>query len=97
MTRRRHRSLVVSVGDARGSDGAARALASALGDVGIETRYLGQQSCAREIALSVVDAEADAVELCLTGGGGVALLRDLLRELTRRDRRGVSIVVHRVR
>jgi hypothetical protein len=37
------------------------------------------------------------VELCLArSGGGVLVLRELLRELTELGRRDVSIVVHRV-
>jgi hypothetical protein len=39
---------------------------------------------------------AESIEVCVAGGGAVVLLRDLLRELKRLDRGGVSIVVHRV-
>jgi DNA end-binding protein Ku len=44
----------------------------------------------------VADACVDAVEVCVAGGGAALLLRDLFGELRRLDRRGVSIVVHRV-
>jgi methylmalonyl-CoA mutase cobalamin-binding subunit len=87
--------VVVLTGGARAGDPVARALAESLCALGIETTYLGRQESARQIALAVADLHADAVELCL-GGGGVRLLRDLLRELERIGRRDVSIVVHRV-
>ena len=58
--------------------------------------YLGREESARRIALSAADAHADAVEVCVAGGGAVPLLRDLLRELRRLDCSGVSIVVHKV-
>jgi methylmalonyl-CoA mutase cobalamin-binding domain/chain len=75
----------------------ARALADSLQQLGVETVYLGQEGNAARIAAVVVDERADAVEVCLTGGGGVMLLRELLRELTRAGRRDVSIGVHRSR
>jgi methylmalonyl-CoA mutase cobalamin-binding domain/chain len=96
VARRRHTSVVVLAGDARRSDRGALALAKALGEAGIDIVYLGRENSARRIAESVADTPADAVEVCLAGGGGIALLRDLLRELDRLDRREVSIVVHRV-
>jgi methylmalonyl-CoA mutase cobalamin-binding subunit len=76
-------------------DRPARALQASLGELGVETIYLGAEDRAHHIA-AVADAEAaDAVELCLVGGGGILLLRELLRELIRIGRRDVSIVVHR--
>lgn len=63
--------------------------------LGVETIYLGQQRSAQRIAAAVVEAEADAVEVCLAGGNGVVLLRELLRELIRVGHRDVSIVVHK--
>jgi methylmalonyl-CoA mutase cobalamin-binding subunit len=63
----------------------------------VETVYLGREANAARIAAVVVDERADAVEVCLTGGGAVMLLRELLRELTRAGRRDVSIGVHRSR
>lgn len=62
----------------------------------METVYLGREGNAARIAAVVVDERADAVEVCLTGGGGVMLLRELLRELTYAGRRDVSIGVHRI-
>ena len=88
---------MVQVGDARGSDSAARALAGSLGETGVEIVYLGTQGSGRRIAASAAEAGVDAVEVCVAGGGGVAVLRDLLRELTRLGRREISIVVHRLR
>jgi hypothetical protein len=44
----------------------------------------------------VAEDKIDAVELCLTPGSGVPLLRELLRELIRIGGRDVSIVVHKV-
>jgi hypothetical protein len=87
--------VVVLSGGTRAGDGVARALAESLSTLRIETTYLGRRESAREIASAIADLRADAVELCL-GGGGVRLLRDLLRELERIGRRDVSIVVHRV-
>jgi methylmalonyl-CoA mutase cobalamin-binding subunit len=88
--------VVVLVGDGRASDHGARALARSLGEAGIEILYLGREGSAGRIAASAADAQADAVEVCLAGGGGVLVLRELLRELIRLDRREVAIVVHRV-
>ena len=60
--------------------------------------YFGRQEDALGIATLVVEARADAVELCLgAGAAGVVLLRQLLRRLIEIGRRDVSIVVHRVR
>jgi methylmalonyl-CoA mutase cobalamin-binding domain/chain len=96
LTLRRHTSVVVFAGQARASDRGAIALASALNESGVEILYLGREPSARRIATYAVEARADAVEVCVAGGGAVILLRDLLRELKRLDRHGVSIVVHRV-
>jgi methylmalonyl-CoA mutase cobalamin-binding domain/chain len=96
LTRRRRKVVVVFVGDARGSDRGARALASSLEETGIEILYLGRATTARRIALSAAEAGAEAVEVCIARGGAVTLLRDLLRELKLVDRREISIVVHRV-
>jgi methylmalonyl-CoA mutase cobalamin-binding domain/chain len=90
------RSVVALAGSVRTGDGAARALATRLDQLGIETTYLGREESARRIAAAVADEGADAVELCLAGTGGVLLLRELLRELSDVGRRDVSIVVHRV-
>jgi methylmalonyl-CoA mutase cobalamin-binding subunit len=93
---RQRKSIVVFAGEARVSDDGARALAHSLGKTGIEAVYVGRQVNAPEIAASAIAAEADAVELCLAGAGGVRLLRELLRELDRLGRRELGIVVHRV-
>jgi methylmalonyl-CoA mutase cobalamin-binding subunit len=87
----------VLAASAQSDEGRARALADSLGELGIETMYLGREESAQRIAAVVADQQADAVELCLArSGGGVLLLRGLLRELTEIGRRDVSIVVHRV-
>lgn len=93
---RQRSSVVVFAGDSRGSDHGALALANGLRSAGVEILYLGREGSARRIAAAASDAGADAVEVCVAGGGAAALLRDLLRELKQLDRRGVSIVVHRV-
>ena len=95
-TRRRRRSLVVLARADTTSDGGARALAASLAAAGVEVSYIGRETSAREIAAAAAELRADAVELCLVGGGNVGLLRELLHELREMDRRGVSIVVHRV-
>ena len=95
-TRPQRRSLVVLAGDGRTSDRGARALARSLADAGVEVRYMGRESSARRIAAVATEARADAVEFCVVGGGSIALLRELLRELRQPERPGVSIVVHRV-
>jgi methylmalonyl-CoA mutase cobalamin-binding domain/chain len=79
------------------SDRPAMVLAESLTELGVEARYLGREDRAREIAAVVAAEQIDAVELCLTPGAGVLLLRELLRELIRIGRRDVSIVVHKVR
>jgi methylmalonyl-CoA mutase cobalamin-binding domain/chain len=96
LTLRQRTSVVVFAGQTGASDRGAQALASSLHEAGVEILYLGREASARRIATCAVDACADAVEVCVAGGGAVVLLRDLLRELKRLDRRGVSIVVHRV-
>jgi methylmalonyl-CoA mutase cobalamin-binding subunit len=78
-----------------GGEGRARAVAESLGELGVEAMYLGREESVRRIAAFVAQQQADAVELCLArSGGGVLLLRGLLRELTEMGRRDVSIVVH---
>jgi methylmalonyl-CoA mutase cobalamin-binding subunit len=62
----------------------------------VDALYLGRVDSAEQIATAVSDEQAHAVELCLSGTGGVLLLRSLLRELISIGRRDVSIVVHRV-
>lgn len=93
--RRPRRSVIVLAGSGRTSDRPVRALAASLGELGVETIYLGREQRADRIATVVVEERADAVEVCLAGSGGVVLLRDLLRELIKIGRRDVSIVVHR--
>jgi methanogenic corrinoid protein MtbC1 len=88
--------VVVFAGDTRTSDLGARAVAASIGRAGVAVHYLGREGDAHRIAASVVDIHADAVEVCVAGSGAIALLRDLLRELRRLDRPGVSIVVHKV-
>jgi methylmalonyl-CoA mutase cobalamin-binding subunit len=65
--------------------------------VGIDTVYLGRVGGASEIAGSAIELGADAVEVCVAGGGAVVVLRELLRELRRLGRPDVGIIVHRIR
>ena len=95
-TRRRRRSLVVLAEDGPTSDSGARALAASLADAGVEVSYIGRETSAHRIGAAAADLRADAVEVCVVGGGKVGLLRELLHVLRETDRRGVSIVVHRV-
>lgn len=94
--RRPRRAVVVLAGSVPTNHGPAQALVESLAKLGVETTYLGSEQDAHQIAAAVVEKRADAVELCLAGGGGVLLLRELLRELIQIGRRDVSIVVHRV-
>lgn len=97
VSRRRRRSVVVVVGDARVSDRGAKALAGSLGECGIDARYVGRMSSASRIAECVAGAHADAVEVCVAGQSvGIPLLRELLREFRQLGRGGVSIVLHRI-
>jgi methylmalonyl-CoA mutase cobalamin-binding subunit len=89
-------SLLVIAGDRRVSDRSARALAEALHKAGRETLFLGHETNARRIAGLAAEVGADAVEVCVAGGGAVPLLCELLRELRRVGRREVSILVRRV-
>jgi methylmalonyl-CoA mutase cobalamin-binding domain/chain len=91
------RALIVLTGDGGATEPPARALAGALNQAGVEAHYLGRQDDPRRIAAAVVEANADAVELCLGPRGGVSLLRQLLVALTEVGRRDVSIVIHRAR
>jgi methylmalonyl-CoA mutase cobalamin-binding domain/chain len=93
--RRSRRAVVVFAASERASDRPARELAASLEGMGIETSYLGYVQDARRIASVAAEEQADSIEVCLVGGGGVLLLRELLRELTGVGRRDVSIVVHK--
>jgi len=93
---RERTSVVVLAGDGRMSDQGARALIRSLESAGINTLYLGREADAVQIAAAAANADADAVEVCVAGCGAVVLLRQLLHELKRLERREVSIVVHRV-
>jgi methylmalonyl-CoA mutase cobalamin-binding domain/chain len=86
----------VLVGDDRTSDAGAKALSRSLRGAGIDTIYLGRHLSAYEIAKSANELRADAVDVCLAGSGGSAVLRELLRELRRLGRQEVGIVIHRV-
>lgn len=86
--------MVAFAGAGRTGETVSRGLDRSLRELGIQTTYLGGPENARGIAAAVAEEQADTVELCL-GRGGVTLLRDLLRELSRSGRRHVSIVVHR--
>jgi methylmalonyl-CoA mutase cobalamin-binding domain/chain len=90
------RSLVVVAGTGDADDRAVEGLISTLGGLSVETIYLGREQRPSRIATVVAEQQADAIELCLAGAGGVLLLRDLLRELIQIGRRDVSIVVHRM-
>jgi methylmalonyl-CoA mutase cobalamin-binding subunit len=81
LTLRRRTPVVVVAGQTRASDRGTQALASSLEDAGVKILYLGREASARRIATCAADACADAVEVCVAGGGAVVLLRDLLREL----------------
>lgn len=84
------------VGCEKIGDAGAEALSRSLEVAGIETVYVGRPGGATEIAALANDLRADSVELCLPHGGGITVLRDLLRELRRLGRPEVGIVVHRV-
>jgi methylmalonyl-CoA mutase cobalamin-binding subunit len=97
VARPRKRSLVVLAGRGHVDERGAHALMKSLGHVGIEAIYLAPESSPRRIATAAVAEQADAIELCIaTHGGGGSILRELLRELDRLDRRQVRIVVHRM-
>jgi methylmalonyl-CoA mutase cobalamin-binding domain/chain len=93
---RQRRAVVVLAGGTGRTDRGAQALAESLTKMGVEAVYLGREDSARRIADAVAEQRADAVELVLGGAGGVALLRQLLRELIEVGRRDASIVVHRL-
>jgi methylmalonyl-CoA mutase cobalamin-binding domain/chain len=93
--RRPRRALVVAVGDGPTSERSAKGIAESLDQLGVEAIYLGTEQDAPRIAAIAAAERADAVEVCLTGTGGVIFLRQLLRELIEIGRRDVSIVVHR--
>jgi methylmalonyl-CoA mutase cobalamin-binding subunit len=97
MAIRRPRKSVVALAGSQATEDAAWALAASLEEVGVETICLGREESAQRIAAAVADAKADAVELCLAGGGAVMVLRELLQELIRVGRRDASIVVHRIK
>lgn len=88
---------MVATGSGAIGDRQASRLAESLRRLGVDASYAGELDCGRHIAAAAVEAGAHSVELCLhRGGGGIALLRQLLRELDEMGRRDVSIVVHRI-
>jgi methylmalonyl-CoA mutase cobalamin-binding domain/chain len=89
------RSVIVVVGDGTSGELSGRALVSSLRELSIDVVYLGREESASRIAAIAADEQADAVELCMTSGAGVTLLRQLLRALIEIGRRDISIVVHR--
>jgi methylmalonyl-CoA mutase cobalamin-binding subunit len=89
------KTVIVLAGNVRSGGTAARLLAEKLQRLGIETCCLGREGDARRIARVAAEERADSIELCLAGGG-VQLLRELLRELTAIGRPEVAIVVHRI-
>jgi methylmalonyl-CoA mutase cobalamin-binding subunit len=95
----RRRKAVVAVAARNGDHAlAVETITQALGAVGVEAMTLGRVDNAARIAAAVSEAQAEAIQLCIADGAtGVPLLRELLRELIRRDLRSVSIVVHRIR
>jgi methylmalonyl-CoA mutase cobalamin-binding domain/chain len=93
---RPRRALVVLAGGGRMSDGFAESLMASLVELGIETVYHGREQDPACIAAVALEQDVEAVELCLEGGGGIVLLRDLLRELIQLGRRDIRIVAHRV-
>jgi methylmalonyl-CoA mutase cobalamin-binding domain/chain len=94
---RRRKSLVVLAGRGRFDERGALALVESLGTMGIETVYIGAEQSARRIATTAAEEHVDAIDVCMaSGAAGITILRDLLQELERVDRRSVSIVVHRV-
>jgi methylmalonyl-CoA mutase cobalamin-binding subunit len=95
-TRRPRRSLVVVASAGPQWEAPARALTHSLEQRGVQATYLGEEEDPRAIVAAVLYHGADGVELCLTGGRGVLLLRDLLRALVELGRSDVSIVVHRL-
>lgn len=95
-TRRPRRSLVVLASAGPQWEAPARALTQSLEQLGVQATYLGEEEDAQAIAAAVVHHGADGVDLCLTGGRGVLMLRELLRALVDLGRSDVSIVVHRL-
>jgi len=79
--------VFVVAGEARVGEAGARTLARSIADAGVDVLYLGREANARRIAVSATEARADAVEVRMSGLGGIPLLRELLGELTRLDRR----------
>jgi len=94
--RRPRRALVVAVGEGPARERAAADLVESLDRLGVETICLGAEQSAARIAAIAADERADAVEVCVSGRARVMFLCQLLRELTARGRRDVSIVVHRI-
>jgi hypothetical protein len=92
---RRRRRSVVAVAGSTTSETAADRLLAMLTELGVQPTYLGREEDVGRIAAAVAEQRADAVDLCLGRHGGVVVVRNLLRELSRVGRRDVSIVIHR--
>jgi methylmalonyl-CoA mutase cobalamin-binding subunit len=93
--RRSRRAVVALVGVSDLDAGRGWGVVESLTQLGVQTIYLGAEDSAHRIADAVVRHDADSVELCLIGGRGVLLLRELVRELIQVGRRDASIVLHR--
>jgi methylmalonyl-CoA mutase cobalamin-binding subunit len=89
------RAVVVVAGSVQTSERFIQVVTQSLDELGVDATFLGREGDAALIAAAVVAAAPDSVELCLAGGGGVVLLRELLHELIAVGRRDVSIVVHK--
>ena len=77
-----------------GHDRGAKVVAHALRDAGFEVVYTGVRRTPHEVVSIAIDEDIDVIGLSILSGAHMALCRDVLDDLTRRDARDdVPVVV----
>jgi methylmalonyl-CoA mutase C-terminal domain/subunit len=90
--RRTYRVVVAKPG-LDGHDRGAKVIARALRDAGFEVVYTGLHQTPEQVAVAVVQEDADAVGLSLLSGAHLTLVPKVMAELAARDADDVLVVV----
>jgi len=85
--------VVVAKPGLDGHDRGAKVIARALRDAGFEVVYTGLHQTPEQVALTVVQEDADAVGLSMLSGAHLALVPRIVEELAKHGRGDVLLVV----
>jgi methylmalonyl-CoA mutase C-terminal domain/subunit len=85
--------VVVAKPGLDGHDRGAKVIARALRDAGFEVVYTGLHQTPEQVAVAVVEEDADAVGLSLLSGAHLTLVPKVMAELAARDADDVLVVV----